>query len=121
VSNTFQSNVVGVVPRWKHYASLGWDSGPWSATFAQTYQAGYIDAQTDGNGDLRRVSSMSLFDLQGQYNGFKHLTLTLGVKNLFDSNPPLTNQPNSFQALYDPSYYDARARFLYGSIRYEFK
>ncbi|MGZ5065468.1 MAG: TonB-dependent receptor plug domain-containing protein [Usitatibacter sp.] len=121
VSNTFQSNVVGVIPRWKHYASLGWDSGPWSATFAQTYQSGYVDAQTDGNGDLRRVSSMSLFDIQGQYTGFRHFTLILGVKNVFDTNPPRTNQGNSFQALYDPSYYDARARFLYGSIRYEFK
>ena len=121
VANTFQSNVVGVIPRWKHYASLGWDSGPWQVNFAQTYQSSYVDAQTDGNNDLRRVSSMSLFDVQGQYTGFRHLTLTLGVKNVFDTNPPQTNQGNSFQALYDPSYYDARARFVYGSIRYEFK
>jgi iron complex outermembrane recepter protein len=121
VSNVFQSNVVGVIPRWKHYASLGWDSGPWAATIAQTYQASYIDAQTDGNNDLRRVSSMSLFDVQGQYSGIRHFTLTVGVKNVFDTNPPQTNQGNSFQALYDPSYYDARARFVYGSIRYEFK
>ncbi len=121
VSNTFNSNVVGIVPRWKHYASVGWDLGPWSTTLAQTYQSGYVDAGTDGNDNQRRVSSMSLFDLQGQFTGFKNLTLTLGVKNVFDTNPPVTNQGNSFQALYDPSYYDARARFVYGSIRYAFK
>ena len=121
VSNTFGSNVAGVLPRWKHYASLGWDSGPWSATVAQTYQSGYVDASTDGNDNLRRVSSMSLFDVQGSFTGFKNLTLTLGVKNVLDSNPPQTNQQNTFQVGYDPNYYDARARFVYGLVRFAFK
>ena len=64
---------------------------------------------------------MSLFDVQGSYTGIKNLTLTLGVKNVFDTNPPATNQRISFQAGYDPQVYDARARFVYGSIRYAFK
>ena len=53
--------------------------------------------------------------------GFKNFMLTLGVKNLLDTDPPATNQQNTFQVGYDPSYYDARARFVYGSIRYSFK
>ena len=40
---------------------------------------------------------MSLWDLQGQYTGIKNVTITLGVKNLFDTNPPQTNQQNTFQ------------------------
>ena len=64
---------------------------------------------------------MSLWDLQGSYTGFKNWTLTLGVKNLFDTNPPFSNQVNTFQAGYDPSYYDARARFIYGSVGFVFK
>jgi len=59
--------------------------------------------------------------LQGTYTGFKNWKLTLGVKNLFDKNPPLSNQQYTFQSGYDPSYYDARARFLYGSVTYSFK
>ena len=121
VSNQSGSPVAGVLPRYKQYVSLGWDSGPWAATVAQTYQSGYVDVQTDGNDNPRRVSSMSLFDVQGSYTGFRHLTLTLGVKNVFDTNPPQTNQQNTFQLGYDPNYYDARARFVYGSLRYEFK
>jgi iron complex outermembrane receptor protein len=121
VSNQFGSPVTGVLPRWKHYAILTWDSGPWALTVAQTYQSGYVDVNTDLDGNLRRVSSMSLFDLQGAYTGIKNLTLTLGVKNVLDTNPPMTNQRVSFQAGYDPQYYDARARFVYGSIRYAFK
>ncbi len=121
VSNILGAVVPGVLPRWKHYAVLSWDTGPWSASLAQTYQASYQDAQTDNNNDTRRVSSLDLYDIQGAYNGFKNLTLTLGVKNMFDRNPPLTNQNLTFQAGYDPNYYDPRARFVYGSIRYAFK
>lgn len=58
---------------------------------------------------------------QASYSGFKNLVLTLGVKNLLDTDPPATNQQNTFQVGYDPSYYDARACFVYGTIRYTFK
>ncbi len=130
ISNQNGAVTQGVIPRWKHYATITWDRGPWTATLANTYQSAYTDValtgeQTDDDGNpiccLRRVGSMSLWDLQGSYTGFKRWTLTLGVKNLFDTNPPLTNQPTTFQVGFDPSYYDARARFVYTSIRYEFK
>jgi iron complex outermembrane receptor protein len=121
ISNAFGSTVVGIIPRWKHYAQFSLDSGPWSVSLGNTYQSGYVDWQTDFNGNNRRVSSMTLWDLQGVYRGWKGFTFTLGVKNLFDTNPPATNQQNTFQAGYDPSYYDARARFVYGQVRYEFK
>jgi iron complex outermembrane recepter protein len=69
----------------------------------------------------RTVGSLSLWDIQGSYSGFKNLKLTLGVKNLFDRNPPVTNEGFTFQAGFDPSYYDPRARFVYGSVNYKFK
>jgi iron complex outermembrane receptor protein len=64
---------------------------------------------------------MSLWDLQCQYSGIKHWTFTLGVKNVLDTDPPATNQQNTFQVGYDPSYYDARARFVYGTVKYSFR
>jgi iron complex outermembrane receptor protein len=121
VSNAFGAVATGISPRWKSYIALSWDNGPWSATLGNTYQSSYVDYQTDGNGDLRTVSSMSLWDLYGSYKGIKNLTLSLGVKNLMDTNPPQSNQQNSFQVGFDPSYYDARARFVYGSVTYAFK
>jgi len=121
VSNQLGSPVGGVLPRWKHYGAFSWDSGPWAATLANTYQSSYVDWQTDGNGDPRRASSMSLWDIQGSYTGFKNFTLTAGAKNLLDTNPPQSNQQATFQVGYDPNYYDARARFVYVSLRYAFK
>ena len=65
-------------------------------------------------GDPPRQPSVDLGPA-GTYTGFKNWKLTLGVKNLFDTDPPFTNQQNTFQLGYDPTYYDARARFVYGS------
>ncbi len=121
VSNAAGSPVVGVISRWKHYAQTSLDTGPWTFSIGNTYQSGYVDVGTDFNGNERRVSSMSLYDVQGVWRGLKHFTFTLGVKNVLDSNPPSTNQQNTFQVGFDPSYYDARARFVYGQVRYEFK
>ena len=121
VSNQYAAVVTGITPRWKHYQTLTLSYGPWSGTVAQNYQSGYIDNQTDNDGNLRRVGALSIWDLYGSYSGFKNWTFTLGVKNIMDQNPPATNQLNTFQAGYDPSYYDPRARFVYGSVTYAFK
>ena len=72
-------------------------------------------------GGTRRVASLTTWDLQAVYAGFKNLKLTLGAKNLFDRNPAFTNTGLNFQPGYDPLYYDARARFVYGSVNYAFK
>jgi iron complex outermembrane receptor protein len=121
VGTSYGASNTGVIPRWKHYATLTWDRGPWSATLAQTFQDSYTDIGTDYFGNLRTVGSMSLWDLQTTYSGFKNLKLTLGVKNVFDTNPPVSNQSKVFIVGFDPSYYDPRARFVYGSINYKFK
>jgi len=129
VGTTFGSVVTGVIPRWKQYAALNWALGPWSATLANTYQTSYRDAQNsdnlisdDGVGVVpHKVGSLSLWDLQASYAGFKNWKLTLGVKNLFDTNPPVSNQQGTFIVGFDPSYYDPRARFVYGSVTYTFK
>jgi len=115
------ANSAGFTPRYKQYSTLTWDNGPWAATVANSYQTSYVDFNPDADGNPSRVKSLTIWDLQGSYMGVKNLTLTLGVKNVLDKDPPLTNQRITFQTGYDPSYYDARARFVYGSIKYAFK
>jgi iron complex outermembrane receptor protein len=56
-----------------------------------------------------------------RYSGFRNTTLTLGVRNLLDTSPPLTNQQYAFQVGYDPTYADPRGRMFYSAIRYAFK
>jgi len=121
VSNTLGSPVTGVSPRFKSYQSVSWDNGPWTVVLGNSYQSSYTDAQTDFDGNERTVSSLSLWDLQLAWRGMKNLTVTLGAKNVLDTNPPVTNQQNSFQSGFDPSYYDPRARVVYAMVSYAFK
>ena len=115
------SGTIGTINRWKHYATVDWERGPWGATLAQTYGSGYTDAFTNLDNEPRRVGAYELYDLQARYTGFKNTTLTVGAKNIFDRAPPFTNQTFTFQIGYDPSYADPRGRFWYGSISYAFK
>ena len=123
---TYESGVgraeFGAFPRWKHYASLGWDWSPWAATLAQTYQSGYEDVNKfPPRISPRRVSSYEVWDLQGRYTGFRNVRIVLGIKNLFDRDPPFTNQPFTTQVGYDPQYADPRGRSFYANLTYAFK
>jgi len=121
VANSLFSPVNGVTPRWKSYQAVDWDYGAWGVHLGNSYQSSYTDVQLDQNGNERTVSSMSLWDLQVRWKGWKGLTLALGARNLLDTNPPLTNQNNTFQAGYDPGYYDARGRVAYIQATYAFR
>ena len=69
---------------------------------------------------MRRVGSYSVWDLQGRYSGLKNTTLTLGVRNMLDRAPPLSNQGGVFQRGFDPSYADPRGRMFYVAMSYAF-
>jgi iron complex outermembrane recepter protein len=122
------SSTGGVTPRWKHRLALDWVNGNWAATVAQNFQKGYHDLPgtfedpSKPGYAVRRVGSYETIDVQGTYVGFKNLRFSLGVKNLFDREPPYTNAggQTSFQAGYDPQYGDARGRFVYGRVAYLF-
>lgn len=121
VSNQLGQATTGISPRWKSYQSVSWDNGPWSFVVGNSYQSSYTDWQTNLDDEERTVSSMSLWDVQLSWRGIRNLALTLGSKNVLDTNPPQTNQQNSFQSGFDPSYYDPRARTVYLNATYKFK
>ena len=114
---------VGVVSRWRHYFNLDFNRGPWGVTVAQNYFHHYLepDISPGATSDLRKVGAYSVWDLSGRYTGIKNTTLTLGVRNLFDRDPPFTSQGATFQVGYDPTYADPIGRFYYGSVRYAFR
>jgi iron complex outermembrane recepter protein len=112
----------GVIPRWKSYVSVDWSRGDWDASIAQTYQKGYND--TAGNFDdpanTRRVAAYIVYDGQATYTGVKNWKFTLGMRNIFDRDPPYVNTNAAFQSGYDPQYADPRGRFIYGRVTYAF-
>ncbi|HEX6795299.1 MAG TPA: TonB-dependent receptor, partial [Casimicrobiaceae bacterium] len=125
-----QRGVSGAISRWRHYATLDWSFGAWGATLANNFQLGYSEPcildvhgnSLDASGCMtRRVGSYSVWDFQVRYGGFANTTLTLGVRNLLDTAPPLTNQQDQFLVGFDPTYADARGRTYYAAIRCAFK
>ena len=105
--------------RWKHTATLNWRSGAWGATVSQAYKSGYTDQNSVDAQYRHDVSSYSLVNVSGSYARQGWL-LTAGVKNLFDREPPFSNQGTLFQKGYDPRYTDpvGRAWYLRGSYTF---
>ena len=110
-----------VVQRWRHLATFNYDHGPWAATLSQTFYLGYRDQNPLPNGEPRRVGSYELWDITGSWAATRNLKLRIGIKNVMDRNPPVSNQIYSFLAGYDPNYTDPRGRLFFGSVSYSFK
>ena len=111
----------GVIVRWKHLLSANYETGPWRYTLSQNFYTGYRTGDRQLDGEPNRVPNQTLYNAQVSYAGIKNLRLSLGVKNLFDKNPPIyVPVSNQFAAGYDISMYDPRSRFVYLSARYKF-
>ena len=86
----------GMNNRWRHTAQVGWSNASWMVQLSQRYQSKIRDqnlATTTGAGTSgpRDVAPYQQFNLTTAYSGVKNLKLTLGISNLFDVAPPLTN------------------------------
>lgn len=114
-------NVVGAIPRWRHYATLGWSYGPWGATLAQTFSSGYSEVNSSEPRNERTVGSYDVWNVQGSYSGFRNTTVVAGIKNLFDRAPPFSNQTAQGVVMFDPRYADPRGRVFYAQITVAFQ
>lgn len=111
----------GVVLRWKHRLAATYTTGPWAVTLAQNFYTGYRTGDRQIDGAPHSVPDQSIYDLAVTYSGIKNLRLGLGVKNLLDKNPPIfVPVSNQFQAGYDITQYDPRARTVFFSANYKF-
>ncbi len=108
-SSPFGASEIGVATRtgdvgirWKHTLALTYTQGVWGGSVSNIYRSGYADFVLPGvaNGTVTpadwnpRVKPYSTYNLSGTYTGVKNVTMTVGVKNLFDTKPP-------FSATYD--------------------
>ncbi|QEL54966.1 TonB-dependent receptor [Chromobacterium paludis] len=100
--------------RWQHNLSVNWSKGSWSAILAQNYKSGYTDY--DG---VHMVKPYSTWNLSSSYTWHKSLTLTAGVKNLFDQQPPYSNQHTVTPQGYDPRFSDTVGRAYFLKFNYK--
>ena len=115
------------IQKWRHRINFDWDKGPVTLTLANQYSSGYTDQNTTYDPYTDKllapnyVKHYSLWDLTGSWAITKQLKVRAGVLNLFNVDPPFSNQSYFFLAGYDPSYTDPRGRNAFVSVNYSFK
>ena len=110
----------GPVQRYRHYLAGSWMSGPWTVTLGNNYSSGYEDEYTNADGSIHKVAPWGTWDLYGRWTGVKNLALVAGITNLFNNQPPVTNQQTYFQMGYDPTVASPLGRVYYLTAQYKF-
>lgn len=137
-SAPFSTSEVGVFTRagdlglrWKHSLTGTYTRGAWTGTLQHLYRSGYDDYVLPGvaNGSVvppnwnPKVKAYQLWNTSVSYAGIKNLTLTLGVKNLLDKDPPFSAAYDSNTGAgssWEPRVADPRGRSYTFQIDYKF-
>jgi iron complex outermembrane receptor protein len=117
--------------RWKHSAWTTYQRGNWTGTLSQTFRSGYNDQVLPGVASGRitppnwdpKVDSYTTYNVSVSYKGIKNLTLTAGIKNLFDTDPPfaITYDSNfGSGSSWEPRVADPRGRSFLLGLEYRF-
>lgn len=122
-------------PKWRHKLRATW-STPWKLDVAATWRyTGKTKSELLSDSDLLggaapakiedHLASRSYFDLNLQYPLTKKITLSAGVNNLFDKDPPLVSTNVTAAAGFAngntyPQVYDSLGRFIYMNVTARF-
>jgi iron complex outermembrane recepter protein len=109
--------------RWQHDITVDWTSPGkmWGAGLVDRYWSGYADEFPNAAGAIPHVGSYNLLDGFASITPFKKFTVLVGVKNILNTSPPLTNAPqNNFAEGYNALIADPRLRNFYINLKYGF-
>lgn len=116
-----ERNVLGT-PTWKGTLTVGYVRGAWDFSLRTRYVDSQIlvsNEQYATNPDLQdpiKVSWMTFTDARVGYKATERLNLYLGVRNLFDREPPY----NLYGTGFGSAQYDNVGRFFYTGVNYRF-
>lgn len=114
----------GPIFRWQHTINVDYSRGEWGAGIVNHFKSGYDD-QNDPNqvsdpSFYDHVGAYTTWDLYGSWAPIKAISLTAGIRNVFDKAPPFSNQGATFQVGYDPRFTDPTGRTYYVRASYTF-
>jgi iron complex outermembrane receptor protein len=113
--------------RWKHSAFVSWTDETWTVSFSQLFRNGYRNQALPGiasgavtrPGFNPRVDDYIIYNLSVGARINEDYTLTLGVRNLFDTDPPfaITYDSNTGAgSSWEPRVADPRGRSFTVSV-----
>ncbi|TKB43532.1 TonB-dependent receptor domain-containing protein [Thalassotalea mangrovi] len=111
----------GNIPlRWKHTLAFNYTFEDFTVNLTQVFRDSYEDEVPPGieSGEIDppnwdpEVDSYTVYNTSVQYTGWDNLSLTFGIKNLLNEEPPFTAHQNDFSpgAAFDPRVADPRMR-----------
>ncbi|WDE02963.1 TonB-dependent receptor [Thalassomonas viridans] len=116
-------------PEHRWIASTNWSKDQFSANINISYTGEFEDTPDidfDGTLDFednksRMVDSQILVDVQGSYDVTDGLSLTLGINNLFDEEPPFAiGDGNNDLYGYAQGIHNPRGRYMYSKVTFRF-
>ena len=132
VDNAGRNGGTVTVPRWKGFASVDWDQGPWTVSgrinyvhsYYQDFLAGSFFTPQDPRFQTgtypERVPSYTTFDLYGRYNITANLSVSGSVLNIFNRTPPYDPGIDATN-FYDFTQYDVRGTIYRVGVSYKFR
>ena len=106
--------------RWQHELTFDWAYQNVGAGVDNHFIEHYQDFAPDAAGNLLTVGNYSIWDGYVSYKPIPSLKLLAGINNLFDTDPPFSNQTRNWQAGYNPIFSSPLGRTFYGRITYDF-
>lgn len=113
-------NSTAAFAEWRTNMTLGYTTDNWSLNWTARFMSGTDDQTVDlenSTNASNHAGSVVYHDLQGSYFVDKY-TFTLGVRNLFDKQPPYTTNNNDMNTI-SPSY-DLAGTYLYARMVVKF-
>jgi iron complex outermembrane receptor protein len=104
---------------------LSWSYAKFGAQLTQSYTSHYIDtnalpSQKPGQPFYNVIAPYKLYNLSTNYKFNEHLKLNLGINNLFDVDPPLSNQRLSSRVVFAQNIAKPIGRTFVGRVEYAF-
>ena len=110
------------VIRWQHELMLDWTLANWGAGVNNHFLEHYKDVYSNAGStaDPITVSNYSIWNGYVSFKPIPALKLLAGINNLFDTNPPFSNQNQNWPSGYNPIFSSAIGRTFYGRITFDF-
>ncbi|WP_167086452.1 TonB-dependent receptor plug domain-containing protein [Massilia frigida] len=115
----------GPTPKFRHMLSMTYGIGQWNASVTHNYTKGYED-YTDPSlisatyPLVRKVDAYSTFDATLGWKPMKNVSMTFGIKNIADEDPPSSRNGANFQVGYDATFTNPLGRTFYARLNYKF-
>jgi iron complex outermembrane recepter protein len=111
-------------PQHRWLAAADWTYGDWGLNASLSYVGEFEDYAAPSDVEstkTRSIDAQALLDIQGRYNLNDKTTLTLGINNLLDEDPPFAiGDGDSDLYGYASKVHNPRGQYIYGKISYKF-